>query len=74
MNTNRDPATVRQNILYAVMDYLSQPAMTIVDAPVLRKTLGVRDYGAWMLVNSITACEGTRTHALWLLPAIRIKG
>jgi hypothetical protein len=55
MNTNRDPATVRQNILYAVMDDLCQPAMTITDAPVLRMILGVRDYGAWMLVNSITA-------------------
>jgi hypothetical protein len=66
---------VPQNILYAVMDCLSQPAMTIVDAPVLRKTLGRRGYGAWMLVNSIhRPCEETRTHTLWLLPAIRIKG
>jgi len=55
MITNPDPATVRWNILYAVMDYLPQPAMTIVYAPVLRKTLGGRDYGAWMLVNRFTA-------------------
>jgi O-antigen/teichoic acid export membrane protein len=49
---------VRQNVLYSVLDYISQPAMMILAAPVLLKTLGMPQYGAWMLVNSIAATAG----------------
>ncbi len=49
---------VRQNVLYSVLDYIAQPAMMILAAPVLLKTLGMRQYGAWMLVNSIAATAG----------------
>jgi O-antigen/teichoic acid export membrane protein len=48
-------APVRQNAFYSVLDYVSQPAMMILAAPVLLKALGVQQYGTWMLVNSIAA-------------------
>lgn len=51
----RDPGPVRQNVLYSLFDYLSQPAVMIVAAPVLLRTLGVQQYGTWMLINSIAA-------------------
>jgi O-antigen/teichoic acid export membrane protein len=46
---------VRRNVLYSVLDYVSQPAMMILAAPLLLRTLGVQQYGTWMLVNSIAA-------------------
>ena len=55
MNTDREPGTVRQNVVYSLLDYVSQPAMMVVTAPILLRTLGPRMYGAWMLVNAITA-------------------
>lgn len=53
MTPNAGP--VRQNMFYSVLDYVSQPAMMILAAPLLLKTLGVQQYGTWMLVNSIAA-------------------
>lgn len=55
MNTHTGPGTVRQNVFYSVLDYASQPAMMVISAPVLLRTLGVRAYGTWMLINAITA-------------------
>lgn len=52
---SRAPGPVRQNVLYSVFDYVSQPAMMILAAPVLLKALGVQQYGNWMLINSIAA-------------------
>jgi O-antigen/teichoic acid export membrane protein len=49
------PAPVRQNVLYSIFDYVSQPATMILAAPVLLKTLGVQQYCTWMLINSIAA-------------------
>jgi O-antigen/teichoic acid export membrane protein len=51
----RPAELVRQNVVYSVLDYVSQPALMIVAAPILLKTLGAPQYGAWMLVNSIVA-------------------
>jgi O-antigen/teichoic acid export membrane protein len=42
-------------MFYSVLDYVSQPAMMILAAPLLLKTLGAQQYGTWMLVNSIAA-------------------
>ena len=53
MTANAGP--VRQSVFYSVLDYVSQPAMMILAAPMLLKTLGVQQYGTWMLVNSIAA-------------------
>lgn len=53
MTPNAGP--VRQNMFYSVLDYVSQPAMMILAAPLLLKTLGAQQYGTWMLVNSIAA-------------------
>jgi O-antigen/teichoic acid export membrane protein len=53
MTPNAGP--VRQSVFYSVLDYVSQPAMMILAAPLLLKTLGVQQYGTWMLVNSIAA-------------------
>jgi O-antigen/teichoic acid export membrane protein len=55
MTAEQEPRLVRQNVLYSVFDYLSQPAMMVLAAPVLLRTLGAPQYGAWMLVNSIAA-------------------
>jgi O-antigen/teichoic acid export membrane protein len=49
------PGPVRENVFYSVLDYVSQPAMMILAAPVLLKALGTQQYGTWMLVNSIAA-------------------
>jgi O-antigen/teichoic acid export membrane protein len=49
------PTPVRQNVLYSIFEYLSQPATMILAAPVLLKALGVQQYGTWMLINSIAA-------------------
>ena len=51
----RSTATVRQNVVYSVLDYICQPMIMIVAAPLLLRSLGVLQYGTWMLVNSITA-------------------
>jgi O-antigen/teichoic acid export membrane protein len=45
----------RQNVFYSVLDYVSQPAIMLLAAPVLLRTLGAQQYGTWMLVNSIAA-------------------
>ena len=47
MTPNAGP--VRQSVFYSVLDYVSQPAMMILAAPLLLKTLGVQQYGTWML-------------------------
>ncbi len=49
------PRTLRRNISYNVADYISQPALMLVAAPLLLRALGVQQYGTWMLVNSIAA-------------------
>jgi O-antigen/teichoic acid export membrane protein len=46
---------IRENVVYSVMDYVSQPAMMLVAAPLLLRALGPQQYGTWMLVNSIAA-------------------
>jgi O-antigen/teichoic acid export membrane protein len=46
---------LRDNVLYSVLDYASQPALMLVATPFLLRHLGVQQYGVWMLVNSITA-------------------
>jgi O-antigen/teichoic acid export membrane protein len=58
MTTGQQPGLVRQNVFYSVLDYASQPAMMILAAPVLLRTLGMQQYGAWTLVNSIAATAG----------------
>jgi O-antigen/teichoic acid export membrane protein len=58
MTANQKPGLIRQNVFYSLLDYVSQPAMMILAAPVLLKTLGMQQYGAWMLVNSIAATVG----------------
>ena len=58
MTANQKPGLIRQNVFYSLLDYVSQPAMMILAAPVLLKTLGIQQYGAWMLVNSIAATAG----------------
>ncbi len=50
-----EPSPVRENVFYSVLDYLSQPAIMIVAAPFLLRTLGTQQYGTWMLINSIAA-------------------
>jgi len=55
MTGEHESRRVRQNVLYSVFDYLSQPATMVLAAPVLLRTLGAPQYGAWMLVNSIAA-------------------
>ncbi len=47
--------TIRQNVFYSVLDYISQPALMLIAAPLLLRALGVQQYGTWMLVNSIAA-------------------
>lgn len=46
---------IRENVAYSVLDYLSQPTLMLLAAPVLLRVLGVQQYGTWMLVNSIAA-------------------
>lgn len=55
MITSSKPEPVRRNVYYSVLDYVSQPATMILAAPILLKTMGVQQYGTWMLVNSIAA-------------------
>jgi hypothetical protein len=38
-----------------LVDYISQPALMLIAAPLLLRPLGVQQYGTWMLVNSIAA-------------------
>jgi O-antigen/teichoic acid export membrane protein len=52
------PEAIRQNVFYSVFDYVSQPAMMLLAAPVLLRELGAQQYGTWMLVNSIAATAG----------------
>lgn len=47
--------TVRQNACYSVLDYIAQPALMLVAAPLLLRELGIQQYGTWMLVNAIAA-------------------
>lgn len=54
MITSSKPEAVRRNVYYSVLDYVSQPATMILAAPILLKTMGVQQYGTWM-VNSIAA-------------------
>ncbi len=49
------PEAIRQNVFYSVLDYVSQPAMMLLAAPLLLRELGAQQYGTWMLVNSIAA-------------------
>lgn len=58
MTVGRQAGLTRRNVFYSVLDYASQPAVMILAAPVLLKTLGMQQYGAWMLVNSIAATAG----------------
>lgn len=58
MTAGSQAGLMRQNVFYSVLDYASQPAVMILAAPVLLKTLGMQQYGAWMLVNSIAATAG----------------
>jgi len=46
---------VQRNITFSLVDYLSQPALMILAAPVLLRRLGIEQYGAWMYVNTIIA-------------------
>jgi O-antigen/teichoic acid export membrane protein len=46
---------VRRNVFYSVLDYISQPAIMFVAAPVLLHSLGAQQYGTWMLVNAVAA-------------------
>ncbi len=52
---NRQTPAIRENVFYSVLDYVSQPAMMLIAAPLLLRALGVQQYGTWMLVNSIAA-------------------
>lgn len=47
--------TIRQNVFYSVVDFVSQPALMLIATPMLLRALGVQQYGTWMLVNSIAA-------------------
>jgi O-antigen/teichoic acid export membrane protein len=47
--------TTRQNVFYSLLDYISQPALMLIAAPLLLRALGVQQYGTWMLVNSVAA-------------------
>ena len=53
-NNNR----IRDNVLYSVLDYASQPALMLIATPYLLRELGAQQYGLWMLVNSIAATAG----------------
>src|SRR5215471_3060686 len=46
---------VRQNAFFSLLDYLSQPALMLIAAPVLLRHLGIEQYGAWMFVNTVIA-------------------
>jgi len=46
---------MRQNVFYSVLEYISQPVMMLMAAPILLRTLGAQQYGTWMLINSIAA-------------------
>lgn len=45
----------RSNVFYSVAEFVSQPLMMFVAAPLLLHALGSSYYGVWMLANSITA-------------------
>jgi hypothetical protein len=47
--------TIRQNVFNSLLDYVSQPALMLIGAPLLLRALGVQQYDTWMLVNSIAA-------------------
>lgn len=49
------PEAIRRNVFYSVLDYVSQPVMMLLAAPLLLRELGAQQYGTWMLVNSIAA-------------------
>ena len=49
---------IRDNVLYSVLDYASQPALMLAATPYLLRELGAQQYGLWMLVNSIAATAG----------------
>ncbi len=46
---------VRQNVFYSLLEYISQPVMMLLAAPILLRSLGAQQYGTWMLINSIAA-------------------
>jgi O-antigen/teichoic acid export membrane protein len=45
----------RNNVIYSVAEYISQPLMMFAAAPVLLHALGTSNYGVWMLANSVAA-------------------
>jgi O-antigen/teichoic acid export membrane protein len=47
--------TIRQNVFNSLLDYVSQPALMLIGAPLLLRALGVQQYDTWMLVNSVAA-------------------
>lgn len=47
--------STRENVLFSVLDYVSQPLILLFATPVLLRSLGVQQYGTWILVNSIAA-------------------
>src|SRR5690348_14654286 len=49
---------IRDNVLYSVLDYASQPVLMLAATPYLLRELGAQQYGLWMLVNSIAATAG----------------
>ena len=47
-----------RNMSYSLLNYVSQPVLMLVATPLLLRGLGAREYGLWMLVNSILAAIG----------------
>jgi O-antigen/teichoic acid export membrane protein len=52
------PGSVRQNVVYSLLEFGSLPVLMLATAPALLRALGQQQYGTWMLVNSIAATAG----------------
>lgn len=47
-----------KNILYTFITYIINPLLTILSTPVMLKSLGAKEFGVWIVINSLVSFIG----------------
>ncbi|WP_162264563.1 oligosaccharide flippase family protein [Fictibacillus enclensis] len=53
-----------KNIFYNLLSYLIVPVISIISTPIFIKNLGLKNYGYWILINSLIALLGVTNMGL----------
>jgi O-antigen/teichoic acid export membrane protein len=73
------PGALRRNVVYGVLDYLVQPALTVLSARFFVRHLGIAQFGLWMLILALVGsmgvfCTGFGDAALKYVASMRGRG